>query len=543
LTEEREPETKPGRAWPGVFTINGDVAFLGVVGLIAAGWLWVLLHDIGRIRGPVESPAWLSLFNADGPVVWLQWFTLVAAVVLTGFLAGRLAGDAASFFLLLAFGVALIYLESASDLRFMLYLEYTSQMFGREIAGVSTRLLTDLVYSTLIMLPAIYAVARYWRIVEPSRAALTYLAAAVVFYGNVVLLSLFRHVDGYTLELGRAIDERFFFSRWPTPIVIPDLNQHRFIVEALLKESLEAIAAASLLAMALAFAAWVRTNPDAGLAAEWTEDEAGDGSVSIWSRIRPEMVVLGVGGFVALAWICVVIFDIVQVLGVPERPLWEQLFHNNRPAEWLQWALLLTSVVLAARLSARLGGEPARFFLLMAFGLGLVFLEETSDLRHVLYHDYWFDRFGHTLLGIPTRVVSDTIYFSLIASVPVYAVLRYARSIWDSYATGSYLIAGVVLYGIAGGLSAIRHLNDLYINLGRLIDQWFFFSRWPSAEHISQERAWFYVMDSFIEESIELMAIACLLAMILSYASYADTRPARRAAPSTPDGPGDNQTG
>jgi hypothetical protein len=237
-------------------------------------------------------------------------------------------------------------------------------------------------------------------------------------------------------------------------------------------------------------------------------------------RVRSSTLVLAVAGLIVLAWIGVVLIDLIQIVGQKDRPFWEQLFHNNRPAEWMQWTLLLTGAVLSANLAARLSGEPARFFFLMAFGMVLIFFEDTSDLRHVLFHDYWTPRFGMEIAGIPTRVVSDSIYFSLIATVPLYSLLRYGWSIWDCLPARLYMLAGFALYAMAGGLSAIRHLGDLYVNLGRMIDTRLFSSRWPPPPEANGDRAHFYVMDSLVEESVELLGAACLVAMVLAYAAY-----------------------
>jgi hypothetical protein len=513
--QESSIHSRENEFWPAPFWFSGRLAFGIIAGIVAVFWVIFIVHDLIRTSGEtVLNPMWAELFDNQGPIEWLQWFVLVIAVVLSGFLAGKLTGGPSRFFLLMAFSIALIFLEDASDLRFMLYLEYASKWLGSDVGGVATRVFSDTVYSALILVLPTYTLVRYGRYIWPERGPRNYMLAGFGFYAIATGLSALRHVDGFYQDLGEAIDTWLMFGRWPSSVYVPPDMTYFYVVDAFLKENLEIFGAASFLAMILAYASLHRA-PGTPL------DRPGMTTAPGILRVQARTSFLIIAGFIAIIWLLVLLVDLIQVSDGPlERPVWEQAFHNNRPAEWVQWATLLTGAILSANLAARMHGNPARFFFLMAFALALIFFEDTSDLRHVFYHEYWVSHFGDDISGIPTRVVSDTIYFSAIATVPLYAVARYGLSVWPVRSTRYFLIAGFVLYALAGGLSAIRHLNDLYINIGAWIDENLFFSRWPSAEHISQERAHFYVMDSFIEETWETLGAACLLAMVLAYATY-----------------------
>lgn len=481
-------------------------------------WMVFILHDLIWVGSIVDDPMWMNLFTPGRPIEWLQWLLLVPAVVLAGHLAGRLTGGVARFFLLISFGMALIFVADASDLRYMLYIEYTSALLGREFLGVSTWVLTDIGYSILSMLLAVYAVFRYGDYVWPANRAFTYLLAGFGIYVATTLLYALRHMDDLYQRIGEQIDAWLLFGRWPATGAVADDAANFSLVDSVIRETLEVFGAAFFLAMVLAFAAYYRRNDPESIEQSTNPDSAAS---DIWPaiyRLNGLTVFLVVVGLLALSWVGVVLLDLIRVSDSWDRPLWEQLFHNNRPAEWAQWTLLLVGAVLSAFLSARLSGDPARFFFLMGFGLILIFFEDTSDLRHTFYREYLSPGLGDTIAGIPTRVIGNSIYFSLIASIPVYALVRYGRSVWDSLPTRNFMLAGFGVYAMAGGLSALSQLGDLYIRLGEVINTRVFASRWPWPETMSEDRAHFYVMDSLIEESIELLGAACLLAMVLSYA-------------------------
>lgn len=241
-----------------------------------------------------------------------------------------------------------------------------------------------------------------------------------------------------------------------------------------------------------------------------------------WPRplqVRPRTVVLAAAGLVAVAWVVFLAIDIVGLVEWPEdRVAWRKLF-NDRPVEWSQWLLQGSAILVAGFVAGRLTREEDRglraFLLVLGAGLVLMLFEDAGDARHVISRDLR-DLYGEEILGLPYRVVSDVPYFLVIAALPIYALLRYGREAWRAPTARPYLVAGYGLYALTGGGSGIRHLGDLYITIGAFVDRVVFAGRFPVPSNLSQERAHFFVVDSVLEESLETMAAASLLAVMLA---------------------------
>jgi hypothetical protein len=258
-------------------------------------------------------------------------------------------------------------------------------------------------------------------------------------------------------------------------------------------------------------------------------------------RVQPGHVVLATVALIAVAWGVFVAVDLLNVAGVGDRlwrPAWSHLF-NDRVVEWAAWVVIAVSVVVYGFVAGRLHGTErsgaAAFFLVLGLGLALMLVEDAGDVRHVISR-YVRDHVGHEVAGLPYRVASDFPYFTLLAAVPVYAVLRHGRHAWRAPSARPYLVAGVTLYALAGGGSAIRHLGDFYIAIGSRLDRWLLGGRFPPDRGQSEERGHFMLVDSLIEESVELLAAACLLAVALAF--VADVRSGRaepEVDPADPD--------
>jgi hypothetical protein len=226
-------------------------------------------------------------------------------------------------------------------------------------------------------------------------------------------------------------------------------------------------------------------------------------------------------GWLALAWAVFLVIDIFAWVNPGlDRPIWMLLF-NDSPVEWTQWFVMAFAIITAAYLSGRLSSTgqqmAARFFLLLAIGLGLMLIEEAGDIRHVISAEVR-NIFGQTIFGIHHRVVSDLPYFAALAAIPLYAILRYGRYAWRSVAARKYLVAGVATYAIVAASNALRHLDLFYIQLGDWIDANIFAGRFPIPYDWSQTGTHFFLVDSVIEETVELLAITLLFAAMLAYA-------------------------
>lgn len=241
-------------------------------------------------------------------------------------------------------------------------------------------------------------------------------------------------------------------------------------------------------------------------------------------RVSPKTILFIVIGFLVIAWVSFIIFDIINLVPLyfdgRSQGLWEHLF-NDQPVEWSQWFLLVYAIVSAGFLAGRLSEQEnmqmvARFFLLFSIGLGLMLIEEAGDIRHTIF--WYVNRLSRgSIFGIPSRVINDLIYFSLLASVPLYAVLRYGRYIWEYVNTRIYLLTGIILYGFIAFSSGIRHLGGFYSIIGAWIDRVIFLNRFPIPDGMTQDRGHFLLVDSVIEETIETLAIMFILAGILAF--------------------------
>ncbi|NDL60685.1 hypothetical protein [Phytoactinopolyspora mesophila] len=252
--------------------------------------------------------------------------------------------------------------------------------------------------------------------------------------------------------------------------------------------------------------------------------DGGDGRWPVLFRIRPRYLLLAVAAFVITAWTLFIAVDIVNVNGFGDRiamPMWTYLF-NDHVVEVSQWVMLAVVIAVAGYLGGRLAGTAYRgastFFFLLAVGLGLMLVEEAGDVRHGISGAVRL-HFGSEVFGLPYQVVSDFPYFAALAAIPLYAVLRYGRYAWEAVSARPYLVVAVVLYGMAAIGSGLRHLGSLYVNLGSAVDQTFFGGRFPPSPGMSQERAHYFVVDGPIEETVELFAVTCMLAMVLAFAA------------------------
>ncbi len=243
-------------------------------------------------------------------------------------------------------------------------------------------------------------------------------------------------------------------------------------------------------------------------------------------RISPTGFLSATLGWLTLAWGMFLAVDIWGVIDLgTSLPVWYWLF-NDRPIEWTQWFFLVFATVAAAYLAGRLYADrrvmASHFFFLLAIGLGFMLIEDAGDIRHVISAialSLFESEESGLVLGIPYRVVSDVPYFAALAAVPVYAVLRYGRHIWESVRTRWFLASGILVYAIAAMGSAVSHFNEFYIRTGAWLDAIVFAHGFPVPEHMSQGETHFLLMDAVIEESVELLALAMILAAILAFVS------------------------
>ena len=253
--------------------------------------------------------------------------------------------------------------------------------------------------------------------------------------------------------------------------------------------------------------------------------------------------------WLALAWGAVLVSDGLDLLGWRahlQEPLWQTLFLNRRPTEWLQWVGLAATYGGAWYLAARIHGDGdaghRRFLLWLGLGAALMLIEDAGDVRHIiaLYVRRAVD--DALVLGLHPATLVDIPYFTVLAGPLIYALVRYGRSVWEVSGSRPYLALGYASYGFAGAGSALSgvgggraessvYLGSLYERIGRTIE-----ALLPGSEHMAgglePAHFRFLLADGPVEESLELVGVACLLSVVVALARwYADDDRELAAAP------------
>jgi len=238
-------------------------------------------------------------------------------------------------------------------------------------------------------------------------------------------------------------------------------------------------------------------------------------------------------GFLGLSWLAVVLLDFLNVGGAGEwflfsgsvlildnsqtlygtpAPFFHVWFQNGSVIEWLQWTCLATVGVMGTWLGSDLREseyDTARFFwLLLGIGALLMLIEDAGDPRHAMIG---FVSLLYPVLpgGFPIETFFELfIYFPLLAALPLYALFRYYRVVKQIALVAPYLWVGFAFYGTAAVFSASSGIGDWYLVAG---DAMMFLVSDHLVAAETGMRVNFYLMDSLVEESIELVGAAGLL--------------------------------
>ncbi len=209
----------------------------------------------------------------------------------------------------------------------------------------------------------------------------------------------------------------------------------------------------------------------------------------------------------------------------------------------MQWLCLGSAALIAAFIAGRAfvppeAPEPASgrrsefaFWGLIAIALLLMLIEDAGDPRHTL-RSYVRVAFGEDDGGV-FGTLSELLYFGVLASIPLYAVARYHHVLKANLRGRRYLIVAFVSYAVAVSLSFVGTAfssvigTNLYSEAGRVLyrislllgddELGAFWSAWDTEEGWGFVR--FYLMDSLVEESIELLGAAAFLSATVAYLS------------------------
>lgn len=247
-------------------------------------------------------------------------------------------------------------------------------------------------------------------------------------------------------------------------------------------------------------------------------------------RVRPRSAVLFSAAVLVVVWGLLVAVDVGNVGGLGDRievPLWTGLF-NDGVVEIAQWVFNALAIVAAGYLAGRLArgahSGAASFFLVMSIGLGLILIEEAGDVRFKFAGvGEWL--FGSTILGTNHVLFTSAPVYALLAAFPIYALIRYGKHVWRAPAARKYLVATFSLYGASQLASLTAHVDGFYVALGTAIDEVFFGGEFPAPAGQHPGITHFFIVDATVEETLEMLAVGCMLAMILAFA--ADLRAGR----------------
>ncbi len=210
----------------------------------------------------------------------------------------------------------------------------------------------------------------------------------------------------------------------------------------------------------------------------------------------------------------------------------EHYGRNSGFAELVQWTFLGGGMLLGGWLSGyfyKINKRLTIFFGLISLSLVLMLLEDAGDVRHTLMS------YVQAVAGEPDQGFWGTgfeaFYFMVLGGVPLYALIRFWSDIKKYPKFFWYLIIGFFAHGLAASLSFIgtafqMYLSrDLYTIMGdkfvalshylgdaNLPIVW---ANWNNQNWMTQIN--FYLMDSLIEENIELIGCAFFLASLIVF--------------------------
>ncbi len=215
------------------------------------------------------------------------------------------------------------------------------------------------------------------------------------------------------------------------------------------------------------------------------------------------------------------------------RPFFFQHWGRNSGfAELFQWGFLGSSAIIAAFISGREMLKNKRlgmFWILLSSAFVLMMLEDAGNIRHTLMS------YVQAIAVEPDQGIFGTtfefLYFAFLGGLPLFALIKYWKELKNFSNTKKYMVIGFAFYAIASGLSFVgtafegmidkniyELFGDLLYNLSLSIGDAnlsYFWANWSN--HNSNFQIGFYILDSLIEENLELIGGGAILASILFF--------------------------
>lgn len=230
-------------------------------------------------------------------------------------------------------------------------------------------------------------------------------------------------------------------------------------------------------------------------------------------------------GGLGICWVIVILIDAVNFGGLgnwivnwhsEDAPAFIILFSNGELVEVMQWSCLAASSLIAAQVSLleNLHGktEASMFSLLFAVLFTILLMEDAGNLRTTIG---WYIQFlvPEYLSFLPIQLLVYAAY----SVIPFVAVLKYYKSIPKIEGEIAIFWIGIILYAVAALLSALLQEVGMYEIMGNFVNNNLFGGRISYGDPERGIGAGGFIMDSLIEESIELVGAILLLAYYARY--------------------------
>ena len=115
------------------------------------------------------------------------------------------------------------------------------------------------------------------------------------------------------------------------------------------------------------------------------------------------------------------------------------------------------------------------------------------------------------------RNITEIIFFTLLGSLPLIALICYGQHPWQSVKTRPYLILGYVSYGIAVLFNSTRFIKDWYALAGAYFDTVITKGELIAPVFWNRYYLHHHLMDYLVEESLELIGAGALFAAAVAY--------------------------
>ncbi|MEJ6951028.1 hypothetical protein [Natronospora cellulosivora (SeqCode)] len=214
------------------------------------------------------------------------------------------------------------------------------------------------------------------------------------------------------------------------------------------------------------------------------------------------------------------------------RPLvFQNWYRNGGIAEMMQWIFLAGAAFMAVFIAGKLHDSKKisyKFWGIMGIAFLLLLIEDAGDPRHTI-RSFVQAIFKEPVQG-PMGSLTELIYFSLLAFIIIYAIVKYKSVLGESSNCKRYFKIAFLSYALATTMSFFGTASgiDLYHWLGGNMYNWLLalgddalIHRWSM---INFMEGWnyigFFLMDSLVEEAIELIGAASFFSAGISYYYY-----------------------